>query len=163
MSYCEKCGTELVNKFLENEGDIPYCESCREFRFPTFSTAISAIVYNETADKILLIKQYGKDKNILVAGYVNKGENAEHTLVREIKEEMGLDVIDYRFNASEYFAPSNTLMINFACRVKGNDLSGMTAEVDSSRWFSEAEAKENILHNSLAEKFLLTWLDKKND
>ncbi len=161
MSFCEKCGTELVDKYLENEGNIPYCNTCQEFRFPTFSTAISAIVYNEVGDKILLIKQYGKDRNILVAGYINKGECAEHALVREIKEEMGLDVIDFTFNASEYFQPTNTLMINFACRVRGNDLSKMTDEVDFSRWYTESEARENIFHNSLAENFLLKWLDKR--
>ena len=48
--------------------------------------------------KILLIQQYGKARNILVAGYVNKGESAEEAVVREVKEETGLTVVDYRFN-----------------------------------------------------------------
>ena len=30
MSYCEECGTELVERFLENEGIIPYCNRCKE-------------------------------------------------------------------------------------------------------------------------------------
>ncbi len=55
------------------------------FRFPTFSSAISAIVLNPDKNKVLLIQQYERKDNILVAGYINKGENAEQTLVREIK------------------------------------------------------------------------------
>ena len=44
-------------------------------------------------DKILLIQQYGHKDNILIAGYVTKGENAKQALFREIKEETGLPVI----------------------------------------------------------------------
>ena len=161
MAYCTECGTKLVDKYLENEGMIPYCESCEAYRFPTFNVAIIAIVYSPDAEKILLIKQYGKDRNILVAGYVSKDESAEHTLLREVEEEMGLHVTDCCFNMSEYFEKSNTLMLNFACIVDSEDLSGMTAEVDSAAWYTPEEAKEAILHGSLAEKFLLAWLDKR--
>lgn len=51
----------------------------------------------------MLIKQYGKDRNILVAGYVNKGEFAEHALRREVREEIGLNVVSCCFNHSEYY------------------------------------------------------------
>ncbi|UKI49289.1 MAG: NUDIX domain-containing protein [Clostridium sp.] len=34
----------------------------------------------------------------LVAGYVNIGESLENAVKREIKEEVGLDVISLRFN-----------------------------------------------------------------
>ena len=29
MSYCTECGTELKLKYLENEGMIPWCETCQ--------------------------------------------------------------------------------------------------------------------------------------
>lgn len=161
MAYCTICGTQLVEKYLEKEGMIPYCESCGEYRFPTFNVAISAIVYSPDGDKILLIKQYGRDRNILVAGYVNKGECAEHTVLREVQEEMGLHVTECCFNMSEYFEKSNTLMLNFACMVDSEDLSGMTDEVDYAAWYTPQEAREAILHDSLAEKFLLAWLRKR--
>ncbi len=162
MSYCSKCGEELIEKELENEGMIPFCRQCGEYRFPMFNTAISAIVYHPEGDRIILIQQYGRKNNILVAGYVNRGESAEHTLIREVKEELGLDVIRYTFNASEFFEKSNTLMVNFACRVSSGDLSGVnTREVDFAGWYTPAEARDKILDHSLAEKFLLSWLDKQ--
>ena len=148
-------------KYLDKEGTIPYCDSCREFRFPMFNSAISTIVYAPDARKLLLIKQYGRDRNILVAGYLNKGESAEHALKREVMEEIGLNVVSCCFNQSEYFAKSNTLMLNFACIADSEDLSGMTPEVDSAAWYTPDEAREAIYHGSLAEKFLLHWLDKR--
>lgn len=162
MKYCMACGTKLITKHLENEGEIPYCESCGEFRFPVFSTAVSMIVLNPTKDKILLIKQYGRDAYILVAGYVNKGEDAESTVCREIKEELGLTVTEYHFNRSRYFSPSNTLMLNFTVVVDA-ELPNTNDEVDACKWFSFDEARENIMENSLAKEFLVGYLDKIED
>ncbi len=113
MSYCPECGTQLIRRHLENEGEIPYCETCKAFRFPTFNTAISTIVYAPGGKKLLLIKQYGKDRNILVAGYVNKGEFAEHALRREVREEIGLNVVSCCFNHSEYCSIYQTFITVF--------------------------------------------------
>ena len=60
----------------------------------------------------------GRDSYILVAGYVNKGEDAEDAVIREIREEMDLKVLECHFNRSHYFAPSNTLMLNFTAIVE---------------------------------------------
>lgn len=159
MRYCMECGTRLKDKFLKNEGMIPYCEACKAFRFPVFSTAVSMEVLNPDRDKILLIKQYGRDRYILVAGYVNKGENAEDTVVREVREELGLTVTELHFEKSEYFAPSNTLMLNFSCVVDSENLSHVSKEeIDSCRWFTLEEAAENIAEGSLAGKFLTRFI-----
>lgn len=162
MKHCYECGTKLEDKFLEGEGMIPYCSTCENYRFPIFSTATSMIVLNPHKDKILLIQQYGKVRNILVAGYVNKGENAEETVAREVKEEIGLEVEKIVYNKSKYYGPSNTLMLNFSCVAKSEDLSHLTDEVDKAQWFSFDEAKKNILSNSLAEEFLLSFLNRKS-
>ena len=47
MSYCEKCGTLLIEKELEHEGIVPFCPSCGEYRFPMYNVAVSMIVVNE--------------------------------------------------------------------------------------------------------------------
>lgn len=160
MKYCVECGTKLYKKELEGEGMIPYCDHCKEYRFPIFNTACSMVVLNKTKDKILLIQQYGRKFYILVAGYVNKGECAEETVKREVKEEVGLDVIECGFNMSKYYAKSNTLMLNFYCVVEDEDLSGMTSEVDRADWFSIEDARKNIREGSLAQEFLVNFLDK---
>lgn len=159
MKYCMECGAELTVKYLENEGDIPYCPVCEAFRFPVFNTAVSMVVLNQTEDRVLLIQQYGRPSYILVAGYVNKGEAAEHAVAREVKEETGLEVTVCRFNKSEYFEPTNTLMLNFVCKVKDECLDGVTEEVDTATWFSREEAREHIRESSLAKRFLTHYLD----
>lgn len=165
MKHCFECGAKLEMKELEGEGGVPFCPDCSTFRFPIFNVAVSAEVLNPQKDKILLIQQYGKKRYILVAGFVNKSESAEHALVREMKEELGLDVKEYKFMKSAYFPKSNTLIFNFACVVNSEDLSGITKEVDMATWFSFEEAKvrisEGILEEgTLAEKLVNLFLDE---
>lgn len=147
-------------KDCDGEGQVPYCGSCGVFRFPVFSTAMSTAVLNKDLSKILLIQQYNRKEYILLAGYVNKGENAEDTLVREVKEEAGLDIIAYEYMRSQYFAPSNTLMLNFMSVADSEDLSGMSAELDHAAWFTLDEAADAIWKGSLAESFLLNIIAK---
>lgn len=154
MTHCCECGAKLVLKDCPHEGMIPYCEQCGEFRFPIFSTAISTAVLNPAQDKILLIKQYGRDFYVLLAGYINKGESAEEALVREVREEVALNVTSYQLMKTSYFAPSNTLMVNFVSAADSDDLSHITDEVDEAAWFTFDEALENIVPDSLAEIFL---------
>ena len=157
MKHCMECGAKLRKKYLDGEGMVPYCDHCQEYRFPVFNTAVSMIVTNEDQSKIILIRQYGRPHYILVAGYVNKGEDAEDAAVREVKEEMGLDVVKARFNHSHYFAPSNTLMLNFTVTVTGTE-PAPNREIDSWRWFSREEALQQIKKGSLAGAFLKGYL-----
>ena len=158
MKYCFECGTKLHDKPLDGEGMVPYCETCQTYRFPIFNTAVSMEVLNPAQDKVILIQQYGRSRNILVAGYVNRGESVEHTVVREVEEELGLHVSNVCFNMSQFFEPSNTLMVNFSCVADTEDLSDKTDEVDYAHWYTFDEAREAVFPGSLAEKFLLNFI-----
>lgn len=152
MKYCLECGTKLELKFLEHEGQIPFCPKCQSFRFEPFNTAISTIIVTKDFKKTLLIEQYGKKRYILVAGYVNKGESAEETVKREIAEEVGLEVSRLIFQKTHYYEKSNTLMLNYIA-VVNDDFVHSNYEIDSYKWFSLKEALENIAPNSLAKEF----------
>ncbi|MBO5542525.1 MAG: NUDIX domain-containing protein, partial [Acholeplasmatales bacterium] len=120
--YCSKCGNVLEKKFLEHEGMINFCKCCNEYVFDRTNVAVSMIILNPDETKMLFIKQYGKDKFILVAGYTNPGESLEHTVYREMGEEIGRYPKSIEFNMSKYFAPSNTLISNFICKLTSMDI-----------------------------------------
>ncbi|MBQ7509006.1 MAG: NUDIX domain-containing protein [Spirochaetales bacterium] len=160
--YCTKCGTLFETREMEGEGTVQFCPSCGEYHFPVFNTACSMIVIDPRARKILLIKQYGRDHYVLVAGYVNRGEDAEKTVAREVMEETGLEAQEIRFNRSRYFAGSNTLMLNWTVFVKDASALHTNSEIDSCRWFTFEEARANIKDCSLAQWFLNSYLDSLN-
>ena len=159
MEYCIHCGTKLIEKELEQEGIIPYCPKCKEYRFKIFNTAVSMVITTKTFDKVLFIEQYGRKKYILVAGYISKGENAEDAARREINEEVGLKVNRLIFQKTEYFEKSNTLMINFIAVVEDMDVHS-NYEIDDYAWFSVEEGKEKIAKGSLAEQFYMLFYNK---
>lgn len=159
MKYCSKCSNELILKECNHDGMIPYCPVCKEFIFPTFNSAISTVLFNPDKNKLLLIQQYGKTSNILVAGYINKGENANQALIREVKEEVDLNVIKYEYNDNVYFEKSNTLIHNFIAYVDHESFK-LTDEVDKAQWFSIEEAIHAIKQKSLAKNFLFKALHK---
>ena len=125
-----------------------------------YNVAVSMIVINEQTGQILLIRQYGKPSFILVAGYVNRGEAAEHAVVREIREETGMTARRIRFNRTRFFEPSNTLMCNFTAFVRDDSELHPNREIDSFQWFSPEDARKNIRQGSLAADFLNAYLDE---
>lgn len=166
MKYCYKCGAKLTLKECINcgisEGLVPYCPDCNDFRFPFFNTAVSSVIFNKDFSKTLLIQQYGRKNNILVAGYVNKTETLEHALIREIKEEVGLSIINYQFNESKYFEKSNSLICNFISVTNSENFS-LTTEVDYAQWYETENALKVVYPNSLAETFLKKAIEKINN
>ena len=157
--FCEKCGHELLIKPLEHEGNIPYCPNCKEYRFPKFSIAMSVIILSPDLTETLLIKQYDTSFYRLVAGYNTKGESLEDTVVREIKEEVSLDVSIIKPLKSEYYEKTETLMCNFVAVAKSKDVK-LNYEVQEYKWFKLEEAENALKDAKLANKFYKNFIDK---
>ena len=151
--FCQECGNKLILKFCENEGLVPYCEDCGEFRFPPFKTAVSMCVVNRALDKILLAK-HTNGQTLLLAGYVKKGESAEKTIAREIREETGLNVIKTKYVASRYHEPRNVLMLNFIVSVSDGELRCNPDEITEANWYGFDEALGAVTDDSTAAFFL---------
>ena len=85
-------------------------------------------------------------------------ERVEDAVRREILEETGMTVDHMKFNRSQYFERSDTLMCNFTAYVKSAEDMHANYEIDSYKWFSREEAAKNIRPGSLAEHFLVSYL-----
>lgn len=95
-----------------------------------------------------------------MAGYINRGEQAENAVAREIKEKTGMTVSHIKFNRTKFYELSNTLMCNFTAFVKDDSELNTNGEIDKYKWFEKEEARKNILPDSLASFFLDSYLDE---
>ena len=152
--YCRNCGEKLSLRFCENEGLVPYCNKCENYMFPQFSVAVSMVVTNRAQDKILLAKHADDEDFILFAGYVKKGENAEKTVPREIKEELGLNIVKAKYMSSRYHDKNDVLMLNFIVIVEEKEIKLNTDEIAEAKWCTHSEALELIRKGTTAEFFL---------
>ena len=152
--YCYECGEKLALVLHNQEGLVPFCKKCNDYRFPQFATAVTIVATDREKNKILLAKHVGQDDYILFAGYVKKGETAEKTVTREFKEETKLNVVKHKYMSSRYRADKNILLLNFLIIAENGEITLDKNEIEEVKWFTFDEALEVIRKDSDAEIFL---------
>lgn len=157
-NYCMRCGARLGVRVHPTDGPVPYCASCGDYRYPVFSTAISLVVTDAEETRMILIRQYGEPEEVLVAGYVDKGETAEQAARRELREELGLEAQSLRYLGSHYYEPSETLMLNFHTTAAQKEASP-NDEIDSWRWCAVGEARRAVRPGGLADTLLRDYFE----
>jgi len=91
--YCPTCGRKLKDKMAGDEGKVPFCNQCNHYWFDAFSSCSIILVANQYNEIALLRQIYMSDKfTSFVSGYITPGETAEETAIREVKEELGLNI-----------------------------------------------------------------------
>ena len=156
LNFCPVCGARLSPRPHPTEPPTLWCERCRDWRFPLFSCAVSGVLLDKRGEKLLMIRQYGEPEPVLVAGYVDKGETAEAALLREVREELGMTACRPRFLGSHYYAPSQTLMLNFLAELEEMD-ARPNAEVDAWAWLPVSQARAQVKPGGLAQILLDQW------
>ena len=76
-----------------------------------------------------------------MSGYITPGESAEEAAVREVKEELGLDIESIESTGSYWFQKRGQLMHGFIGRVKKKDLV-CSQEIESAAWVLAESAPE---------------------
>lgn len=146
--YCPQCGKKLTTIHAGDDGMVPYCDSCKKRWFDTFSTCVIVLTYNEFDEMVLAHQGYMSDKYaVITSGYIKPGETAEETAIREVKEELGLDLETLTCEGSNWFADNDMLMLEFMGFTHKRDLK-LSEEVDSAEWVPILEAESQIFPDS---------------
>ena len=163
FKYCPHCGTKAIMKEIGDEGEIPYCDSCKIPLWDMFSTCIICAVVNEQREVALLRQDYVSTTSyVCVAGVMKLGESAEETARREVKEEIGLDVEALQFIKTYPYDKKEMLMIGFKASVKKAEFK-LSGEVDSVKWFSFEEALSQLREGSIAWQLVKTVIEESLD
>jgi len=154
--FCGKCGTPAIPKVRERAID---CPSCQSTIYPKISPAI--IVAILCKDKILLARgaNFRDGFFSLVAGYVDIGESIEDAVVREVKEEVGLDIKNIRYYKSQPWPYSGSMMIGFISEADDTQTILIdNKEIIEAAWFSRSNLPNHPPNRSIAgeliEKFV---------
>lgn len=130
--------------------------------FPTHIVTVDGIVENER-NEILLVKHRAKEVWTIPGGQVEVGENLMNALIREIKEESGIDVIVNKLvcvssntctyeGYNGYGTVPTKVMFGFTCSYIGGVLS-TSDETSESRWVSKDRVLDYITVPHLLERF----------
>lgn len=148
--YCPYCGNKLGKKEIGDEGLIPYCTKCEIPLWDMFTTSIIAAVVNEENEIALLRQNYVSTTNyVCVAGIMKIGESAEETVIREVREEIGLVVKQLEFVRSYPYEKKEMLMLGYKATVEKADFV-LSGEVDSVKWVKFEDALGLLREGSIA-------------
>jgi NAD+ diphosphatase len=146
--HCPKCGTPTV---IEQGGWARRCFKDDNEIFPRTDPAIIVAITDQD-DRILLGSQGTWEQNrwSILAGFVEAGESLEAAVVREMKEECGLEVFDVEYLYSQSWPFPQSLMLGFTAKADSSiELLPDGEEIVKLRWFSRAdiaaEAKSLLL------------------
>lgn len=113
--YCGRCGHRTEHDDRER---MLRCKNCGNQIFPKICPAVIVGVIND--DKLLVTKYaQGYGGTALVAGFCEIGETVEDTVRREVLEETGLNVKNFRYYKSQPWGIVSDLLIGVFCEVDG--------------------------------------------
>lgn len=152
--FCPRCGgSQRPVQF----GWARLCENCGREEFPRTDPAVICLVHDDTGtngEHVLLARQpvWPKDRFSILAGFVEAGEPLESCVVREVREEVGVDVRDVRYLGSQPWPFPRSIMLGFTARADaGVAPRPADGEIAEAYWVSRAEVREAIASSNRRE------------
>ncbi len=130
--FCGRCGQPMEVDAAER---AMRCRPCRVINYPRISPCIIVLVTR--GEELLLARNanFPRPMYSTLAGFIEAGETAEDTLVREVKEEVGVDVDNLRYFRSQSWPFPSQLMLGFFADYAGGDIVCDPSEIADARWF----------------------------
>lgn len=145
---CSLCGGPTV---VVLAGAVRRCPTDQSEHYPRTDSAIIVLIKNDK-DQILLGRQkvWPKYRFSTFAGFVEPGESFEHCVIREVREEAGVELTKINYLGSQPWPFPASLMIAFEAITNTPELARADGdEIEEIRWFSREEMKSAILDKSL--------------
>jgi NAD+ diphosphatase len=155
--FCGRCATPLRTKRAERAKECPICG---QLHFPRLAPAIIVVV--ERGHELLLARSrhFLPGMYSVLAGFVEPGESLEEAVVREVKEEVGIDVKDIKYFGSQPWPFPHSLMIGFTAVYAGGEITLDDSEIEDAGWFTADHLPQIPGKISIARK-LIDWFVEK--
>ena len=137
----------------------------------TFSAGIGALIVNEATGNYLILKRspqkdYAAGAWECVTGRVDQGEGFEDALHREVREELNIEVRPLFVIGTTHFyrgpeRPENELVgIVYCCSSSNLENMRLSHEHTEYRWVTLADARDLLHRSNVAERWLITVIER---
>ncbi|TCP78672.1 NAD+ diphosphatase [Pseudomonas putida] len=131
--FCGSCGQAMTQIRWER---AMYCQRCDLRSYPRISP--SMIVLVTRGDEILLARspRFVTGVYSTLAGFAEPGESAEDCLVREVREEVAVEVRNIQYVGSQCWPFPHSMMLGFHAEYAGGEIVMQPDEIEDAQWFS---------------------------
>lgn len=157
--FCGVCGAPMK----QNTEISKRCTECGKEVWPQLAIAIIVLIHKD--DEVLLVhaRNFRSDFYGLVAGFVETGETLEEAVVREVREETGLEITDIKYFASQPWPYPSGLMVGFNANYVSGNIHLQRSELSAGAWFR----RDNLPHIpeklSIARQLIDNWMEESKN
>jgi len=131
--FCGRCGTRTRDGDGERAKE---CPSCGLVAYPRVSPAMMTLVTRGRELLLARSARFASGVYSALAGFVEPGETIEDCIRREVREEVGVEVREPVYFASQSWAFPHSLMIAFTAEYAGGEIRLDDPEIEDARWFA---------------------------
>jgi len=146
--FCGDCGSPTV---VREAGHMRECinPDCAQRHFPRTDPAIIVLVTRE--DRCLLGRKPSWPRGLYstIAGFVEPGECIEHAVLREVREETGIEVAGMHYQSSQPWPFPSSLMLGFRAYASSTSICVGQDELEDARWVSRAELHDGLVSGTI--------------
>jgi len=157
--YCGQCGK--VTTKISSEFSMQ-CEPCRLRFYPRIAPCIIVLV---TRGNEILLAQGERHRESgwfsTLAGFIESGESAEQAVIREVKEEVSIDVKNVKYLNSQAWPFPNQLMLGFHAEYDGGDIVPEKGEIAEADWFDLEKLPKHPPGISIAGWLIRQYIDQR--
>jgi NAD+ diphosphatase len=139
---CSVCGaqTEVIRS-----GEARHCPQCGADHFPRTDPAVIMTVVDDEGRCLLGHNSARADGWFsTLAGFVEPGESPEQAVVREVHEEVGVQIDRASYLGSQPWPFPSSLMLGFEAHASSYDIQVDGNEITEARWFTRAELRDAV-------------------
>ena len=165
--FCARCGSATA---MADAGYRRVCSSCRCEHFPRTDPAVIMLV--TAGDQCLLArnKRFAGGHYSTLAGFIEPGESIEEAVRREVFEEVGIQIGDVAYFASQPWPFPASLMIGCFGNAKTREIAVDGEEIVVAHWFDRETVKKLLAGKSdeiglprrdaIAHHLIRAWAEK---
>ena len=160
--FCGRCATPTEQS--ANDRSMK-CPACGLPAYPRLAPAmITLITRGEPGpdQQILLAQgvQFRGPMYSCLAGFVEPGESLEEAVVREVREEVGIEVGSVEYRGSQPWPFPHSLMVGFRAVWTGGEIVCEPSEIVDAQWYTRDALPSIPPPISIARRLIDAWLSE---
>ncbi len=168
IKFCPKCGSGQFNF----DGSKTFrCQQCTFHFFINSACAVAALIINKDGQVLLTRRAFEPCAGMLdlPGGFVDPMETAEEAVLREIKEELNLDVLSLTYLVSfpnEYIFSGYSVFttdLGFICKIDSFDYIRVNDDVSAYEFKSENEIDYNEISSESIRQILRVYFKRAKE